>query len=225
MSEGSDGFSAGFEAIGETAEEIEENIDALRETSQRIGWFRLEYAILAGLCLLLGGYLLAYFVFDVDLDRLKSWGYLGIFFIAMAGSATIVLPTPSTVAIFGGAIVLDPVLGVPAPICVGLVAGLGDAIGEFSGYGLGYAGTDLLRQRRLYRTFERWMRRNGVLTVFLLSTFPNPLFDLVGAAAGGARMPARRFFLSTLAGKIVKDIFLAYGGTFSAGVITDVLQA
>jgi uncharacterized membrane protein YdjX (TVP38/TMEM64 family) len=65
------------------------------------------------------------------------------------------------------------------------------------------------------------MRANGVLTIFLLSTFPNPLFDLVGAAAGGARMPATRFFFSTLAGKIVKDTFLAYGGTFSAGVLTD----
>jgi membrane protein YqaA with SNARE-associated domain len=221
MSESPEGFSARFDGLEEVAEELEEDIEALRETSERTGWFRFEYAILAGLFLLFGGYLVAYLVFDVDLDRLKDWGYLGIFFIAMAGSATIVLPTPSTVAIFGGAVVLNPVMGIPAPICVGLVAGLGDAIGEFSGYGLGYAGTDLLRQRRIYRTFERWMGRKGVLTIFLLSTFPNPLFDLVGAAAGGARMPPSRFFLSTLAGKIVKDLFLAWGGTFSAAIFTE----
>jgi len=221
MSEDSDGLAARVDALQEAAVELEKNVEALRETSKRIGWLRLEYVILAGLLLLFAGYLLAYLAFDVDLDRLKDWGYLGIFFIAMAGSATIVLPTPSTVAIFGGAVVLNPVLGIPAPICVGLVAGLGDAIGEFSGYGLGYAGTDLLRERRVYRTFEGWMRRKGVLTIFLLSSFPNPLFDLVGAAAGGARMPALRFFFSTLAGKIVKDTFLAYGGTFSAAVITD----
>jgi membrane protein DedA with SNARE-associated domain len=221
MSESSEGLSAHFEEIEEAAQDIEENVEALREVSGRIGWFRVEYAILGVLVLLLAGYLLAYFAFGVTLDRLKDWGYFGVFFIAMAGSATIVLPTPSTVAIFGGAVVLHPVLGVPAPIMVGLVAGLGDAIGEFSGYGIGYAGTDILRQRRIYRTFERWMRRNGVLTIFLLSTFPNPLFDLVGAAAGGARMSPLRFFLSTLAGKIVKDIFLAYGGTFSIGLVSD----
>jgi uncharacterized membrane protein YdjX (TVP38/TMEM64 family) len=139
----------------------------------------------------------------------------------MAGSATIVLPTPSSVAIFGGGIVLDPVLGIPAPILVGLVAGLGDAIGEFSGYGLGYAGADALRHRGIYTKFEGWMERNGVLTIFLMSTFPNPFFDLVGAAAGSMRMPARRFFLATLAGKIVKDLFLAYGGTFSASIVRD----
>jgi len=165
---------------------------------------------------LFAAYLIAYFVIGVDLDGLKDWGYLGVFFIAMAGSATIVLPTPSTVAIFGGGFLLDPVFGIPAPIIVGLVAGLGDAIGEFSGYGLGYAGADALRQRRIYNTFEGWMQRNGTLTIFALSTFPNPFFDLVGAAAGSSRMPARRFFLATLAGKIVKDLFLAYGGSFSA---------
>jgi len=200
---------------------VEDDIDALREESRYRGWFRLEYAIFAGLALLFASYVIAYFVLGIDLDGLKDWGYLGIFCIAMAGSATIVLPTPSTVAIFGGGIVLDPVLGIPAPLMVGLVAGLGDAIGEFSGYGLGYASADALRRRRIYSTFESWMQRKGMLTIFALSTFPNPFFDLVGAAAGSARMPARRFFVATLCGKIVKDLFLAYGGSFSAGVVQD----
>jgi membrane protein YqaA with SNARE-associated domain len=223
MSPDSDEQTADVDGHDEVIEAVGDDIEAAREASRRSGWFRLEYAIFAGLFVLFACYVIAYIVFDVDLDRLKDWGYLGIFFIAMAGSATIVLPTPSSVAIFGGAVVLNPVLGIPAPIMVGLVAGLGDAIGEFSGYGLGYAGTDLLRQRRIYRTFEGWMDRNGVLTIFALSTFPNPFFDLVGAAAGGARMPALRFFLSCLAGKIVKDLILAYGGTFSVGFLSDVV--
>ena len=200
---------------------VEDDVETLREESRYRGWFRLEYAIFAGLALLFACYVIAYVVLGVDLDALKGWGYLGIFFIAMAGSATIVLPTPSTVAIFGGGIVLDPVLGIPAPLMVGLVAGLGDAIGEFSGYALGYASADALRHRRIYATFEGWMRRKGMLTIFALSTFPNPFFDLVGAAAGSTRMPAGRFFLACLGGKIVKDLFLAYGGSFSAGVVQD----
>ena len=202
---------------------VQEDVGALRAASLRTGWFRLEYAILALLAALFASYLLAYFAFDVDLDRLKDWGYLGIFFISMAGSATIVLPTPSSVAIFGGAVVLDPVLGVPAPLLVGLVAGLGDALGEFSGYGLGYAGTDIVRHQRVYARFEGWMARNGMATVFLLSTFPNPLFDVAGAAAGASRMPAGRFFVAALGGKIVKDLFLAYGGSFSIDLAGDLL--
>jgi len=217
------------ESIDDTARPIEsvkaaaEAVEALLDVSERTGWFRLEYAIVAGLMALFWGYVLAYFVFGVDLDRLQDWGYLGIFFIAMAGSATIVLPTPSNVAIFGSSAILDPVLGIPAPLLVGLVAGLGDAIGEFSGYGLGYAGTDLIKHQKIYATFERWMRRNGIATVFLLSTFPNPFFDLAGAAAGASRMRPLRFFVATLAGKIIKDLFLAYGGSFSIGLVRDVL--
>jgi membrane protein DedA with SNARE-associated domain len=213
----------GEDPIEQTLDAIETQVDVLRVEAGRRGWFRLEYAILAALGLLFAGYVLAYFALGIDLDALKDWGYLGIFLVAMAGSATIVLPTPSSVAIFGGGIVLDPVLGIPAPLLVGLVAGLGDAIGEFSGYALGYAGTDVIRNQRAYAVFEHWMSRNGTATIFLLSTFPNPLFDLAGAAAGASRMPALRFFLATLGGKIVKDLFLAYGGSFSAGVVRDLV--
>ncbi len=203
------------EALEGAVEAREDGLEKPRAAVRRSGWLRPAYLIFAGLFLLFGGYVLAYFVFDADLDSLRSWGYAGIFFIALAGSATIVLPTPSSVAIFGGGAVLDPVLGLPAPLMVGLVAGLGDALGEFSGYGLGYAGTDFIRHQRVYNTFEGWMKRNGFVTLFLLSTFPNPFFDIAGAAAGASRMPARRFFLAALGGKIVKDLFLAYGGSFS----------
>jgi membrane protein DedA with SNARE-associated domain len=209
-----------FEA---TAGALADDSDALRSTARRMGWSRVEYAILTVLALLLAGYFIAYFVFGVDYETLKDWGYLGIFLIAMAGAATIVLPTPSNVAIFGGGAVLDPVLGIPAPLLVGLIAGLGDAIGEFSGYALGYAGTDLVKNRSIYSLFERWMRRRGMLTIFVLCTFPNPFFDLAGAAAGASRMPLGRFFIATLAGKIIKDLFLAYGGSFSIGLLKDAL--
>jgi uncharacterized membrane protein YdjX (TVP38/TMEM64 family) len=220
MSESADHLIGSVDAE-EAVEAIEEDIEALRRISIRSGWFRLEYLILSLLSGLFLAYLLAYFVFDVDLDRLRDWGYLGIFFIAMAGSATIVLPTPSTVAIFGSSFVLDPVMGIPAPLLVGLVAGLGDAIGEFSGYGLGFAGTDLIKHQCIYATFGGWMQRNGMLTIFLLCTFPNPFFDIAGAAAGASRMPPGRFFTATLGGKIVKDLFLAYGGSFSIGLVSD----
>ena len=58
-------------------------------------------------------------------------------------------------------------------------------------------------------------------TIFLLSTFPNRFFDLLGAAASASRMPAARFFAATLSSKIIKDLFLAYGGSFSIGLLAD----
>jgi uncharacterized membrane protein YdjX (TVP38/TMEM64 family) len=218
-----DGLAGALEAIEETVVAVDAEVDALREVARRTGWLRAEHVILGVLGVLFAGYVFAYFVLDLDLDSLRRWGYLGIFLIALAGAATIVLPTPSTVAIFSGGVVLEPVLGIPAPLLVGLVAGLGDALGELSGYALGYAGTDAIKSRRIYATFERWMARNGTVTIFLLCTFPNPFFDLAGAIAGASRMSPLRFFLATLGGKIVKDLFLAYGGSFSIGVLSDLL--
>jgi uncharacterized membrane protein YdjX (TVP38/TMEM64 family) len=213
-------------AIERASDAVDELGGATTELHARAylrGWFRLDYAILAGLVLLGATYLVAFFVLDFDFEEMRTWGYPGIFFLAMAGSATLVLPTPANVAVFSGGVVLDPVLGIPAPLLVGLIAGLGDAIGEFSGYALGYAGTDLVRHRRLYLRFEGWMRRRGMLTIFLLCTFPNPFFDLAGAAAGATRMPAGRFFIAALGGKVIKDLFLAYGGTFSIGLVGDLV--
>jgi membrane protein YqaA with SNARE-associated domain len=221
MSESADGLARAIEGIDDSVEAIGEDAAALRAVAVRTGWFRVEYLFFLILLAFLAAYFILYLVLGVDLDRLKDWGYLGIFFIALAGSATIVLPTPSNFAIFGSSAVLDPVFGIPAPLMVGLIAGLGDALGEFSGYALGYAGTDLIKHRRLYATFERWMKRRGMLTIFLLSTFPNPAFDLVGAAAGASRLPSKQFFLAALGGKIVKDLFLAYGGSFSIGLLSD----
>jgi uncharacterized membrane protein YdjX (TVP38/TMEM64 family) len=212
--------------IGE-AEDLVEELGAesveLLEEARRLGWFRLDYLIFSGLALVVALYCLAFFALGFDFERMRTWGYAGIFFLAMAGSATIVLPTPSNLAVFGSGVVLDPVLGIPPELLVGLIAGLGDAIGEFSGYGLGLAGADLVRHRRVYRIFEGWMQRRGMLAIFLLCTFPNPFFDLAGAAAGATRMPPRRFFVATLGGKIIKDLFLAFGGSFSIEVLRRVL--
>lgn len=218
MSESESPLTEAFIAADAALSEVNADIDA----SASSGWFRLEFALAGVLALLFAGYLLAYFVFDVDLNDLRSWGYLGIFFIALAGSATIVLPTPSSVAIFSGGVLLHPVMGIPAPLLVGLVAAAGDALGEFTGYALGYAGTDIIKHQKLYRTFEGWMTTHGMLSIFLLSTFPNPMFDIAGAAAGATRMPPQRFFTATLAGKLVKDLILAYGGTFSFGLAREI---
>ncbi|HEY7270910.1 MAG TPA: VTT domain-containing protein [Dehalococcoidia bacterium] len=224
MPESSDGYAGGAEGLIDEAEdlviELESESETLLEDTRRLGWLRLDYAIFGGLAAIVALYCLAFFALGLDFEKMRTWGYAGIFFLAMAGSATIVLPTPSNLAVFGSGVVLNPVIGIPPQLLVGLIAGLGDAIGEFSGYGLGLAGAELIRRRRIYRLFEGWMLRRGMLAIFLLCTFPNPFFDLAGAAAGATRMPARKFFVATLGGKIIKDLFLAYGGTFSIGLLS-----
>lgn len=56
------------------------------------------------------------------------------------------------------------------------------------------------------------MRRNGTVTILVLSAFPNPIFDLAGIAAGALRFPLVRFLLSCWVGKTIKTITFAFVG-------------
>jgi len=62
------------------------------------------------------------------------------------------------------------------------------------------------------------MEKRGTLVMFLMAIVPNPLFDVAGLAAGALEMPLRRFFLAVLAGKIIKDLYLAGAGGLGAAI-------
>ncbi len=185
--------------------------------------WRLEYSLLIGVALLLTFFAIGFFYFSADISNLKSYGYAGVFLINVIGAASILLPSPAAASVFSGGALLKDFLGVPAFIWVGLVAGLGEAIGEFSGYAAGYGGRIVIEQRPEYERVHRWMERRGFLTMFLMSTVPNPIFDLVGIAAGAVRMPLRRFFLAVLAGKIIKDTWMAALGGVGFGLFAHLI--
>jgi membrane protein DedA with SNARE-associated domain len=59
--------------------------------------------------------------------------------------------------------------------------------------------------------------------MLVFSSFPNPLFDLAGVAAGAVRMPIKRFFPAVLCGKIIKDTCLAAIGGLGATIFAHLL--
>lgn len=181
--------------------------------------WRFEYLLLVAGVLVTTALAFSFFFFDVDVTRLTTYGYVGLFLITFISAASVVLPMPGLAAIIGGGAFLDPVLGIPAPLAVGVVAGLGEALGEFTGYAMGFGTSAIVQERRLYRTVESWMSRNGFITLLALSAIPNPVFDIAGVAAGAVRMPLRRFFFATLIGKTVKNIYAAGGGLAGARII------
>jgi membrane protein YqaA with SNARE-associated domain len=100
------------------------------------------------------------------------------------------------------------------------------AIGEITAYYAGFLGAEIARGKKLpgpewVQTWAdrivRWvdwlMGRWGMVTLFVLSAVPNPLFEIAGITAGSIRMPMRRFLPSVTAGKVVRGILLAYVGT------------
>lgn len=156
-------------------------------------------------------------IFREHLLALGAYGYLGVFLIAMLGTATVILPVPSLAIVFAGGGVLNPLL-------VGLVAGLGEPIGELTAYLTGYAGNVVVEDSERFERIRSWMERRGFATLFVLSAIPNPLFDWAGIAAGMLRFPVPRFLLACWMGKTIKAIAIAYLGAVSIIWFDQVIQ-
>jgi uncharacterized membrane protein YdjX (TVP38/TMEM64 family) len=204
----------GHGAVKTEAEEetVESEVLAV---SRSFTW-RLEYSLLLGVAFMLTLFAIGFFYFSTDISNLRSYGYFGVFVINLVGAASILLPSPAAASTLGGGALLEDFLGIPAWFWVGIVAGTAEAIGEFSGYAAGYGGRIMVENRPSFERIKSWMERRGAITMFLMSTIPNPAFDVVGLAAGAVQMPMRTFFLSVLGGKVIKDMWLA--GLASAGV-------
>jgi len=147
------------------------------------------------------------------LADLQGLGYLGVFVIAVLANATVILPVPGIAVVFAGGGVLNPLL-------VGLIAGVGEPLGELTGYLAGYGGSAVAENRELYERIRRWMERRGFMTLLVLSAIPNPLFDLAGMAAGMLRYPVSKFLLACWIGKTFKALVIAYLGSVLRGMIT-----
>ena len=130
-------------------------------------------------------------------------GYGAVALSALVASAGLVIPVPALATACATAIFLDP-------FWVGIIAGTAESAGELSGYYLGYTGRDVLARNRVYQRLEHWMRRRGWLLLFLVSLVPNPIFDVVGIAAGALRYPVWGFLAVVWLGKLLKFLIFAY---------------
>jgi len=112
-------------------------------------------------------------------QRLGHWGYLGAFLISLIASATIILPAPGIVVIMAMGAALNPIL-------LGVVAGLGSAVGELTGYAAGRGGRALIptQQQKQFEQIQTLTKRYGPLILALLAAIPFPLFDFAGIVAG-----------------------------------------
>ncbi len=153
----------------------------------------------------------------LQVSRFRDMGYLGVFLMAWIGSSTVLLPIPHLAFTFTMGAVLNPWL-------LGLSGGIGDALGELTGYAAGYAVEEAVDNMRLYKKLREWMERNGDLTIFVLSLFPVPFFDLAAMAGGIVGYPLWRFMLSTWAGKTIKAIVAAWAGYYGIGWVANLLR-
>lgn len=141
-------------------------------------------------------------------EQLKNYGYLGAFLISLIGNATILLPVAVLPILVAISVLLYPVTGPIGPITVGLVGGVGAAIGEISSYIVGYSGRGVARKSKMYLRLVGWMERWGVLAIFINASLPF-FFDLIGIAAGALRFPLWKFVLACWLGRTLNYVSIS----------------
>lgn len=191
---------------GEHRLEPGQSIDAINPPITLLGRLRSVWPslLMIGSTLMLTIALLL-FVPREAVAQLGSLGYVGIFFLTMVSSASLFLPSPVLATTFIAGQALDPSL-------VGVAAGIGAGIGESTGYLAGYGGSNMIQGSRYYPRVENWVRRWGVVTIFILAMIPSPLIDVAGIAAGTIRMNYWVYLTSCCAGKIVRFLIYAWAG-------------
>lgn len=149
----------------------------------------------------------------------NKWGYLGIFFVSLISSASILFPIPDFILIFTLGSTLNPFL-------VALFAATGSAIGETTGYVLGLGGKEILEKKyskRLKEIKKMFKKYGSIVWIIILGATPLP-DDVVGIFCGIIRYDFKKFFIAAFIGKLILYSILAFSGYYSINWVLDYIQ-
>jgi len=146
-----------------------------------------------------------------------QYGYLGIFLISLLGAMSIFVPIPYTVIIFilGASSAFDP-------LWIAVAAGAGAAIGEFTGYLIGFGGRRVIgeKYKKKMDFLMKLFKKFGPIVIFVFALTPLP-DDLLFIPLGIMRYSLLRAFIPALLGKFFSNLIIAYSGRFGVGIIRD----
>jgi membrane protein YqaA with SNARE-associated domain len=146
-----------------------------------------------------------------------QYGYLGVFLISLIGAMSIFVPIPYTIVIFilGGLSSFDP-------LWIAVAAGIGSAIGEFSGYLLGVGGRKVIgdKYKKRMEFITKLFKKYGSVAIFVFALTPLP-DDLLFIPLGVMRYSLLRAFIPALLGKFFSNLIIAYSGRLSLQIIGD----
>ena len=151
-----------------------------------------------------------------------QYGYFGVFAISLLGAVSILLPVPDSLTVFtisglkvGGNWGFEPVW-------VAVTAGIGSAIGEFSGYLLGFGGRKAItgRYRKNVDFLVKVFNKFGSIAIFIFTMTPLP-DDMIFIPLGVMRYNPIKALLPAVAGKFIFNLIVAYSGRFSIDFIED----
>jgi len=145
-----------------------------------------------------------------------QYEYFGIFLISLIGASSIFFPIPYTIVIFALGSTFDP-------LWIAVAAGTGSAVGEFSGYLLGFGGRRVIgeKYKKKMEFLMKLFARFGPIIIFLFALTPLP-DDLLFIPLGVIRYSLIQALIPALIGKICMNFIVAYSGRFSIQVIRDI---
>ena len=128
--------------------------------------------------------------------------------MSFIGAASVFFPIPYTVVLLAVAATRQF-----NPILLAVSAGLGSAVGEMVGYGLGYMGRGIVGKKRESRlnAMVRLFDRFGSVAVFVFALTPLP-DDLLLIPLGLLRYKFWKVFVPCVAGKFLMFLTIAYVG-------------
>jgi len=150
-----------------------------------------------------------------------QYGYLGIFLISLLGATSIFVPIPSTVVIFilGG---LQDTFGnwLFEPLLIAVFAGAGAAVGELSGYLLGFGGRKVIgdKYKKKMDFLTKLFKKLGPIAIFIFALTPLP-DDLLFIPLGIMRYGVLKAFIPALLGKFFSNLIIAYSGRLSLEIV------
>lgn len=136
----------------------------------------------------------------------ENIGYGGVWVIGFIAAGSIILPIPGPAAV---CIAAAPDLGLN-PLIIGVVSASAEALGEMTGYMAGLSGRSLLERNKYYPKFHSLLQRRGGIILFVGAMIPNPLFDVLGIAAGSIGYPIKKFLTVVFVAKAIKSTGIAY---------------
>ncbi len=148
-----------------------------------------------------------------------AYGPVGVFIAAIIANATILFPVPLDIFMLGlGAFMQGADTSIVVVFLMGLVAGIGAAIGEMTSYILGLSGISAI-ERAKHRQFakleyvDKRLSEAGMAFIAIGAFTPFP-FDLIGIVCGMLKYDWKKFFIAALIGKIPRYLLVVFAGYF-----------
>ena len=141
----------------------------------------------------------------------QRYGYLGIFLTALISNLSMFSPATMIAVVLGGRIF--------NPLFVGFIAGLGCILGEIIAYDVGSSGTTMLQDKEWFNKIQVYMEKNGFLTIYVVTSIPQPVANISALVAGATKFPFFEFVTASFLGNWTQHTLTALFGKFTKRVI------